>query len=125
VTLKPNGEDSLDNLYWRDEILTAMYWLQGEGLATNVDAAQLARFLVADTQLIAQHLRRLAEEGYLEAAEGKAGRYSLSQVGHSEGGRRFQDEFAELQHQGHGECSADCICHNPDYAGQNCPSHPH
>lgn len=42
-----SGSSALDNLFWRDEILEAMYWMHGEGLAWDVDAAELARFLVS------------------------------------------------------------------------------
>jgi hypothetical protein len=125
VTADSSGHSALDDLYWRDEILTAMYWLQGEGLAAVVDAAQLAHFLAADAGTVAHHLHRLAGDGYLEMTDDDPPRYQLSQIGRKEGGRRFHDEFAELQHQGHGECSADCICHNPDHAGEACPSHSH
>jgi hypothetical protein len=37
-----------------------------------------------------------------------ATRYSLSDLGRGEGGRRFADEFVGMQKVGHGECNADC-----------------
>jgi hypothetical protein len=125
VKAEASGQSALDDLYWRDEILTAMFWLHGEGLAEVVDTAQLAQFLVADPEKVTHHLCRLADEGYLETTDDNPPHYQLGQMGRKEGGRRFHDEFAELQHQGHGECSADCICHDPAHAGEPCPSHSH
>lgn len=130
------GAEALDFLFWKGEILQALYWMQGEGLAETVDSAALARFLVEEPALIARHIERLTAEGYLEPAppspaERKSGRvgarelrYRLTPLGLREGGRSFQDEFAELTQPGHGECAPGCWCHNTEHAGEPCPSHP-
>ena len=116
------GEQALDALYWRAEILQAMYWMRGEGLAEAVAATRLAEFLVADLATIDQQMRTLHAEGYLDAVD--AG-YALTGLGVAEGGRGFQDEFAELTRPAHYECAAGCTCHDPAHAGEPCPSRTH
>lgn len=114
---------ALEDLFWRDEILQVMYWLEGEQLTDTVDSEQLAQFLVADIPTVAREMSRLVEEGYLELVPGRQQHYRLTEVGRQEGGRRFQDEFAELTRPGHGECAPGCWCHDPKHAGEPCPSH--
>lgn len=118
-----DGREALDELFWQDEILQAMFWLQGEGLAETVGSAQLAQFLVAEGHTVAQQMSRLADEGYLECLPGRERRYRLSEKGRQEGGQSFQEEFADLTRPGHGECAAGCWCHDPAHAGKPCPSH--
>lgn len=114
------GREALDALFWRDEILQALYWMQGEGLADATDAASLAPLLAGDVATLARELERLAGEGDLVRDDG---RYRLSERGAREGARRFQQEFAELTHLAHGECAPGCSCHDPAHAGEPCPSH--
>lgn len=126
MTSKYDGHDALDELYWRSEILQAMYWMRGEELASEVGPDQLAQFLVAETGIVASFMRRLAGDGYLEAVDdddGPAVRYRLTAFGAAEGGRSFADEFADLTRPGHGECAPGCWCQNPEHAGEPCPSH--
>lgn len=127
MSVEQGGREALDELFWRAEILQALYWMRGEGLADAVEPAMLAGFLVAEPALIAGYLGRLAGEGYLEplaaADDAPPARYRLTPRGVSEGGRSFHDEFADLIHQGHGECAPGCACHHPEHAGQPCPSH--
>ncbi|MDP9379377.1 MAG: hypothetical protein M3Q29_04365 [Chloroflexota bacterium] len=102
------NDDPMAALCCRDDILQAMYWLRGEGFGEDADARSLASFLVLDEDLIREQLGVLAEDGYLEES---GGRYRLSEVGVREGGRRFADEFADLQKTSHGECGPDCpVC---------------
>ena len=106
-------DQALAHLRWRDEILQLMYWLQGEGLLAHVAADDLRRFLEADPGSIGERLDRLVSEGYLEPAEGDAGRYRLSPWGVEEGRRRFLDEFTPfLGRDSHMECGdPECECH--------------
>jgi hypothetical protein len=88
------GEDpALQGIYWRDEILQLMYWLQGEGLLDEVTADDLRRFLATDPGELEARLDRLVQEGYLEPASEGIGQYRLSTWGINEGRRRFVDEF--------------------------------
>ena len=55
-------------------------------------------------------------DGYLERAESG---FRLSADGEQAGKRSFADEFADLTRPGHGECDADCWCHeSPDEAAR-------
>lgn len=103
----------LADLYWRDEILQVMFWMLGEGLGDRITAPELARFLGAETGLIAAHLRRLVGGGDVEPVGNEVAepRYRLTVRGAAEGARRFADEFAGMQFTGHGECNRPgCVC---------------
>ncbi len=113
---------ALDELFWRSEILQALYWMRGEGLAADVAPGALAEFLGAEAASIHHHVRLLVNDGYLEPAA--PGRYQLTALGLSEGGRSFHDEFAELTRRAHGECGPGCWCQDPNHAGEPCPNHP-
>ena len=130
MTTLPDGREALDDLYWRDEILQALYWMQGEGLAEAASVADLARFLVADEATISEVLMRLAEEGYVERAGDSALSHSrslplsyrLTPLGVWEGGRSFRDEFADYTRPAHGECGPGCWCKDPEHEGEACPN---
>ncbi len=64
-----DGREALDALYWRSEILQALYWMRGEVLASEVEPAALAQFLVAGADVVARQMQRLVAEGYLEPAD--------------------------------------------------------
>lgn len=122
--MEPNPFRSpLDDLYWRDEILQVMYWILGEGFSDKVSASDLRRFLEADPGLIEQNLGYLQRDGLL-AKIGES--YALTEAGKEDAKRRFVDEFRPfLGKTGHGECSDDCWCMDPDHAGEECPSTVH
>jgi len=107
--LHPPKSDALRALYWRSEILQVMYWLRGEGLGDVVDAPLLERFLGVDAEVGVRYLDRLVVDGYLNQTDGG---YVLSEVGLEEGKTEFALSFADLTRPAHGECSADCWCHN-------------
>jgi hypothetical protein len=107
--LHPPKSEALRALYWRSEILQLMYWLRGEGLGEVVDAALLQRFLGVGSDVGVGYLDRLVAEGYLDGVEGG---YVLSESGLAEGRTEFALSFADLTRPAHGECSADCWCHN-------------
>lgn len=109
--------DPIEALRCRDDILQAMYWMRGEGFGEDVNATGLSGFLALDPELLAEQLDILVEEGHLEQS---GGRYLLSSSGVREGGRRFHDEFADLQKSAHGECGPDCpYCKG--IRGDGCP----
>ena len=97
--------DPVSALRCRDDILQAMYWMQGEGFGDEADVASLTSFLALDEALLRGQLEILVEEGYLDESDG---RYRLSELGAKEGGRRFADEFSGLQDTAHGECGPEC-----------------
>lgn len=141
MTFEVDGREALDELYWRAEILQALYWMRGEGLAGDVDPGRLAEFLAADAPTVADQMERLAGEGYLEVAGGHwpratgteavAGRhgpwpvaYRLTALGVAEGGRSFHDEFDDYIRPAHAECGPGCWCKDPKHAGEPCPNEP-
>ena len=115
----PPKSEALRTMYWRSEILQVMFWLRGEkfGLGPDydqADASLVERFLGVDADIGVQYLDRLVEEGDLERV---GGGYRLSEQGRREGALEFATSFDELTRPSHGECSADCWCHNsPDEA---------
>lgn len=121
MTSQADAMPSLDYLQMRDELLQIMYWMLGEGLGSQPNAAQIEAFLGVDSAAIVHGLERMAVDGFVtEVAEGA---FQLTDLGLHEGRRSFADEFAGLTHQGHGECAPDCIfCHSPDGDPSACPS---
>ena len=99
-----------DKLAALDEILQVMYWLRGEGLADDVAARDLERWIGREARGIDTLLECLAERGLVHRVS-EMPRYALTAAGVREGGRRFADEFADLTRPGHGECGdPSCAC---------------
>ena len=98
-----------DHIFWRDEILQLLFWMQGEGIGKEESAESIARLLSTEVANIDPHLALMVADGFLSV---RNARYSLTDVGRREGGRRFREEFDPLLSQGHGECNdPDCDCH--------------
>ena len=97
--------DPMAALRCRDDILQAMYWMRGEGFGEETDDQMLQSFLVVDEALLREQLEVLVEEEYLDES---GGWYRLSALGVREGGRRFADEFSDLQSTAHGDCGPSC-----------------
>lgn len=113
--------NTLEPLLVRDEILQAMFWLRGEGLADRVTPELLASVLVCEASDLNAGLDHLVLDGYLERIVGERA-LRLTELGVREGGRRFRDEFDGLTRQAHGECGPACWCRDPKRAGEACPS---
>jgi hypothetical protein len=124
MTTISDGKAALDALYWRAEILQAMFWMRGEGIDLYVEPRRLAEFLAVDAADIEMQMRDLAASGYLRTGALSPLRYELTDQGIAEGGRSFQDEFADLTRAAHYECAPGCWCHDPDHFGEPCPSQP-
>lgn len=108
-----------NHIYWRDEILQLLFWMRGEGMGETHSPAEVARFLSIDPQALAAHVGKMIDAGYLAALDD---RFALSDLGRTEGARRFREEFEPLLAQGHGECSdPDCDCHQ--LGPEHCKSH--
>jgi DNA-binding IclR family transcriptional regulator len=121
MTSLSRGAEALEALYWRSEILQAMYWMRGEKLAVDVDPLELAMFLAAAPATVHGQLQQLADEGYVDVIPGRLARYALTSLGAAEGGRSFRDEFEGLTRAGHGECGPGCWCQDPKRAEDPCP----
>jgi hypothetical protein len=100
--------DALRRMYWRDELLQLLFWVEGEGFGSKVDAETIDRFLGGESEIALMHLDRLVTEGYLRRAG--VDTYRLADRGRMEGGRLFAEEFADLTRPTHGECGKDCWC---------------
>lgn len=107
----------LEALRVRDEVLQAMYWMRAEGLAKRSTVIALARFLAVNPGTLAPYLERFEAEGYLDR---RAGAYALTEAGEEAGKRSFADEFADLTRPSHGECDADCWCHDSPEEAARC-----
>lgn len=111
-------DSKIGDLKSRDEILQVMYWMTGEGLGIEFSTADLQKFLPSEQAVLACDLELLVSSGLLESQGDK---FSLTQQGRAEGGRRFADEFESMIRPGHFECDEpDCDCHNADSAGDAC-----
>ena len=109
--------DELEVLRMRDEVLQAMYWMHAEGLGDAPSSEELARFLAVPAATLTAYLERFVADGHLEHAEGG---YRLSTAGEQAGKRTFADEMSEITGASHGECDADCWCHDSPEAAASC-----
>ena len=109
--------NELEVLKIRDEVLQAMYWMRSEGLADAPSAKELARFLAVPGETLRPYLERFAADGDLErTGDG----YRLTPRGEEAGKRTFAEEFADLTRPAHGECDADCWCHESPEEAARC-----
>src|SRR6266702_2877806 len=87
---QPDATDSPDkHLSARDELLQVMYWLRGEGLAKDVAAKDLTRWVSLDVMQIHSLLVDLAEAKLVEnipSEQTSAARFRLTDSGVKEGG---------------------------------------
>ncbi len=114
---EPKSE-GLRALFWRDEILQVMFWIQGEGFGDKISADELERFLGVDADVGIRYLDRLVEENLLNRTPD--GLYALTEDGRRHGARVFGEEFSELTKPGHGDCGADCWCHASPEEAEAC-----
>lgn len=105
----PREGELTEQLFWRDEILQAMFWLRGEGLGETLAPAALVGLLDTSLERAETELRRLAGAGYVEPAAD--GGYRLTDLGLETGKCSFADEFADLTRSAHGACGPGCECH--------------
>ena len=113
--------DSLDELFWRDEVLEAMYWMIGEGIETAVAPADLRGFLDAPSDEVERTFAGLEDDGFVRDTDRG---YVFTERGERAARRRFADEFADIQgfDAAHTDCGPDCWCHDPDHGEDECPS---
>lgn len=107
----------LEALRMRDEVLQAMFWMHAEGLGSTPGAAELARVLAVDEAQLQPWLERFVEEGLIRRSG--AG-FAMSEGGLTHGRTSFAEEFAHLTKPGHGQCAADCWCHDSIEAAKQC-----
>ncbi len=104
------------SMFWKDEILQVLYWMDGERLGSKVTVSQILPFLTTSEENLAFHLQKLSAEGFLNSEEiDENTQYSLSEIGKKEGGKNFAEAFQGMQKAGHGECGPDCeFCYGTD-----------
>lgn len=113
--------DGYDELFWRDEVLEAMYWMVGEGIETAVAPGDLRGFLDAQSNEIRETFTSLANDDLVRDTDRG---YVFTERGEREASRRFADEFADIRgfDTSHTDCGPDCWCHDPDHGEDECPS---
>jgi hypothetical protein len=116
--MENNGIESspVRAMFWKDEILQVLYWMQGEGMGEKVGLDQMLPLLNSSTTNLEYHLNKLATEGFLDREDSKdSALFCLSEIGKSEGAKYFAEAFQGMQKAGHGECGPDCeFCYGPD-----------
>lgn len=103
---------AVDRVKRRDELLQVLFWLEGEGFESELNAKGVSRFVSWPPEEIRRGLAELVEDGFASEAGDDI---RLTHAGRQEGGRRFVAEFATMlsrdTHHG-GEChDPDCDCH--------------
>lgn len=106
----------MNSVECQDEILQMMYWMRGEHLGDPVEPEQLNRFLRMDGAALQSALEQLIARGLVSLV---SDRYSLTERGVAEAGRRFLDEFSGvLGKEDHLSCSdPNCDCQSPEFEG--------
>ncbi len=111
-------KSSLRSLFWKDEILQILYWMNGEGFGNEVPIAQILSLLNTNEPNLLYHINNMVKEGALLASSTELNtdtKIKLATDVKKEAGRRFADAFQGYQKAGHGECGPDCeFCYGPD-----------
>lgn len=111
-------KSSLRSLFWKDEILQVLYWMNGEGLGTKVKITQVLALVNTHEANLLYQISKLVDDGVLIAHSPEIDRNTEIQLAieaSKEAGRRFADAFQGYQKAGHGECGPDCeFCYGLD-----------
>ena len=118
------SKNAVDALFWKEEILQVLYWMEGEGLADAVPFSRLLSLLNTTPDNLLLHLRRNMDEGYLQTdGDGlnETSAVQLTPVGKKEAGGIFRNAFEGMQKGGHGECGPDCeFCYDDGEKLEDC-----
>ncbi len=118
------NQEALDILFWREEILQVLYWMEGEGLADSVPFSRLLSLLDTTKETLLLHLEKNISAGYLQSSEEKISENSSMQLtpsGKKEAGGIFRNAFEGMQKGGHGECGPDCeFCYHEGEKLEDC-----
>lgn len=118
------NDDPARDILVSDEILELLYWLEGEGFGSGATVPGLLRFLACGEQEVRQVLTTLQQRDLVVSGDDQCQR--LTPAGRREAARRFQDDFADLMHRGHGECSDPaCDCHTSPGGAAACHARLH
>jgi hypothetical protein len=115
---------ALDALFWREEILQLLYWMEGESLASEVPVKNMTALLNTGICHLLNHLQKNKDAGLLHSADGtldENSSVSLSPQGKKEAGAVFRNAFEGMQKGGHGECGPDCeFCYHEGEKLEDC-----
>lgn len=116
-----DASSEYDELFWRDEVMEAMYWMLGEGIEDAVGPSDLRGFLDAPPGVVEETFGTLEESGHLRPTDDG---YVFTDRGDREAAKRFLDEFGDAQgfDTAHNDCGPDCWCHDPEHVEEECPS---
>ncbi|MEJ7912158.1 MAG: hypothetical protein WKF70_03310 [Chitinophagaceae bacterium] len=117
-------KNAVDALFWREEILQVLYWMQGEGLADAVPFSRLLSLLNTTPENLLHHLQKNLEAGFLQSEDERLSEKStvhLTAGGKKEAGGIFRNAFEGMQKGGHGECGPDCeFCYDEGVKLEDC-----
>lgn len=119
-----NHQNAVTALFWREEILQVLYWMDGEGLAVSVPFGRLMVLLNTSSENLRYHLQKNIKEGYLLTEDKEVTEtcsVQLTPVGKKEAGSIFRNAFEGMQKGGHGECGPDCeFCYSEGEKLEDC-----
>lgn len=104
-------KEALETLFWKEEILQVLYWMEGEGLADSVSCLRLLPLLNTTMENLLIHLQKNIDAGYLKMTDDRLSETSGVQLtisGKKEAAGIFRNAFEGMQKAGHGECGPDC-----------------
>lgn len=115
---------ALDELFWREEILQVLYWMEGEGLAEAIPVSRLLTLLNTSKENLLHHVQKNITVGLIQTTGGLLDDQSfvkLTPAGKKEAGGIFRNAFEGMQKGGHGECGPDCeFCYHEGEKLEDC-----
>jgi hypothetical protein len=116
-----NNEGALDALFWKEEILQVLYWMEGEELAEAVPLERLVVLLNTSPENLLRHIIKNEEAGLIIRKQDDTVTVALTVAGKKEAGLIFRNAFEGMQKAGHGECGPDCeFCYDNGEKLDNC-----
>lgn len=119
------NQEALEVLFWREEILQVLYWIDGEGLAEAVSVNRLLSLLNTSKSNLLLHIQKNIIAGFLQTQNKEdlceTSSLQLTPAGKKEAGGIFRNAFEGMQKGGHGECGPDCeFCYHEGEKLEDC-----
>ncbi len=119
-----NKNQALNALFWKEEILQVLYWMEGEDLADSVPFNRLSSLLNTSPENLFFHLVLNEKAGLIIRkidSHNQTDTISLTPAGKKEAGLIFRNAFEGMQKAGHGECGPDCeFCYHEGEKLEDC-----
>ncbi|MEO6132458.1 MAG: hypothetical protein ABIQ02_11460 [Saprospiraceae bacterium] len=119
-----NANQELNALFWKEEILQVLYWMEGEELGEEISFEKLVALLNTSSDHLQKQLVRNEEAGLIKrnsGAHNETFTVGLTPAGKKEAGLIFKNAFEGMQKAGHGECGPDCeFCYQDGEKLENC-----